>query len=129
MAHFAKLDPNNVVLEIVVVNNSVLTNDNSIEDENIGIEYLKNLTGHEKWKQTSYNAKFRGSFAGMNFIYDEENDIFVPPTMSDKWVFDEAEQGYKPAVPIPQDDPGENFYYRWDIDSGSWIKEEITTNE
>ena len=54
MAHFAKLDENNNVLEVHVVNNDVITIDGN-ESEQAGIEFLTELYGHTLWKQTSYN--------------------------------------------------------------------------
>ncbi len=55
MAHFAKLDDSNVVLQIDVVNNSDTLDGNGDESESVGITFLTNLTGHSNWKQTSYN--------------------------------------------------------------------------
>lgn len=77
MAHFAKLDENNIVLEVLVVHNSVLI-DNGIEVEQKGIDFLTNITGHANWKQTSYNSNFRGVYAGIGYLYDPELDIFKP---------------------------------------------------
>jgi hypothetical protein len=78
MAHFAKLDENNVVLAVHVVNNDVLITD-GVESEQTGIDFLTGLHGHTNWKQTSYNGNFRGTYAGIGYIYDEELDEFVAP--------------------------------------------------
>ena len=56
MAHFAKIDSNNIVEEVVVVHNEVLLDSNNVEQEQLGIEFLTNLTGHSNWKQTSFNT-------------------------------------------------------------------------
>jgi hypothetical protein len=71
MSHWAELDENNVVLRVTV-------GDNNEPDE--GYQWLiDNLGG--RWVQTSYNANFRGKFAGIGDTYDEEQDLFVsPPT-------------------------------------------------
>lgn len=69
MAHFAKIQ-NNIVTNVVVVAN---------ENEANGEEYLNSLGLDGKWVQTSYNANFRGKFAGIGDIYDEANDIFISP--------------------------------------------------
>lgn len=80
MAHFAKLDENNVVLEVLVVNNEVIRDLPFPESEPVGIEFLIDWSGgYTNWKQTSYNNNFRGSYAGIGFIYDHEVDRFVPP--------------------------------------------------
>ena len=76
MAHFAKLDDNNVVLAVHVVNNDVITID-GVESEQAGIDFLSNLHGHTKWKQTSYNGSFRKNYAGIGFIYDENRNLIA----------------------------------------------------
>lgn len=80
MAHFAKLDDNNVVIAVHVVNNEILVVDD-VESEQAGIDFLTQLHGHTNWKQTSYNNNFRGKYAGIGDVYDLETDTFVsPPT-------------------------------------------------
>lgn len=76
MAHFARLDDNNVVTQVIVINNEVLLNSKGIEDEKIGIQFCKDTFGGN-WIQTSYNATFRGRFAGLGDTYDPINDQFV----------------------------------------------------
>jgi hypothetical protein len=77
MAHFARVE-NNVVREVIVINNEVLENKPFPESEAIGIAFCKSLYGADtEWLQTSYNANFRGSYAGSGMIYDELNDIFT----------------------------------------------------
>lgn len=78
MAHFAQLDANNVVLRVVAVANDVIADEQGLEQENIGIGYLVGLLGG-RWKQTSYNANFRGKYAGIGDTYDAELDEFVAP--------------------------------------------------
>lgn len=80
MAHFAELDSNNVVLRVLVVANDVITDEYGDEQENIGIGYLRGLLGGV-WKQTSYNANFRGKYAGIGDTYDPVNDVFTSPTL------------------------------------------------
>lgn len=80
MAHFAKLNGNNVT-QVIVVNNKVITDENGIEQEQLGIDFCKSLYGEDtNWIQTSYNGSFRGKFAGIGDIYDPVNDVFVAPT-------------------------------------------------
>jgi len=77
MAHFAQLDDNNVVTNVIVVNNNELLDKDGNEVEQKGIEFCKSLFGQDThWIQTSYSASFRGKYAGINDIYDESNDIF-----------------------------------------------------
>lgn len=76
MAHFAKLDENNLVLEVHVVNDNCL--DLSNEEES-GIIFLGKLFNYFNWKQTSYNGKIRKNYAGIGFTYDPVRDAFIPP--------------------------------------------------
>lgn len=71
MAHFAEIDENNIVLRVVVVDDS---------QEHRGQEFLSQDLGlGGTWIQTSYNNNFRKQFAGIGFIYDEVKDIFINP--------------------------------------------------
>lgn len=80
MAHFAKLDANNVVEQVIVIHNNELMDD-GVESEEKGIDFCKSLFGIDtKWVQTSYNNSFRGTYAGIGYIYDADNDIFIAPT-------------------------------------------------
>lgn len=80
MAHFAKLNENNVVLQVIVVNNEVLQNLPFPESESIGVAFCQSLFGADTvWKQTSYNANFRTRYASIGDIYDPVQDIFASP--------------------------------------------------
>jgi hypothetical protein len=74
MAHFARLE-NNIVKEVIVINNEVLKDENGVEQESIGAQFCADTFGGE-WKQTSYNATFRGKYAGSGDIYDPVEDVF-----------------------------------------------------
>ena len=81
MAHFAQLDENNIVLQVIVVNNNELL-DNGVESEAKGIAFCQSIFGANTiWKQTSYNSNFRGTYAGIGYTYDPINDIFVKPVL------------------------------------------------
>lgn len=80
MAHFAKLDDNNIVLEVNVVSNEVL---DSANEEASGIAFLTDWSGgYSNWKQTSYNGTFRYNYAGVGYIYDPIDDAFIAPMPS-----------------------------------------------
>lgn len=77
MAHFAKLNDKNEVIEIHCVNNEVL---DQTDEENSGIAFLIEWSGgYTNWKQTSYNGTFRYNFAGIGYTYDPIDDAFIPP--------------------------------------------------
>ena len=80
MAHFAQLDANNVVTEVIVVNNAVVEDLPFPESEPLGVAFCQSLYGADTvWKQTSYNASFRGAYAGIGYTYDAATDVFVAP--------------------------------------------------
>lgn len=82
MAHFARIDADNIVREVIVINNEVITDENGIEQEQLGIDFCKSLYGEDtEWKQTSYNGNFRGRYAGSGMIYDPIKDEFNYPTI------------------------------------------------
>ena len=80
MAHFAKVE-NGIVQQVNVINNAVLGDTDFPESEPIGQAFIASLGITGEWKQTSYNANFRGKYAGIGDIYDVENDVFVSPTV------------------------------------------------
>ena len=80
MAHFAELDINNFVLRVLVLDNSIIKNDQDIEIEQIGVDFLKSLFGQETiWKQTSYNGNIRKNYAGIDDTYDVTRNAFITP--------------------------------------------------
>jgi len=73
MAHFAKIE-DGVVRQVIVVNNEVLLDENNVEQESIGAKFCADTFGGE-WVQTSYNANFRGKFAGVGDQWDGTNFV------------------------------------------------------
>ena len=81
MAHFARVE-DNIVREVIVVNNEVLENKEFPASEPIGVAFCKSLYGEDTdWKQTSYNATFRGKYAGSGDKYNPETDVFESPVV------------------------------------------------
>jgi len=78
MAHFAKIE-NGLVVDVNVINNADCGGGDFPESEPIGQAFIASLGIAGEWKQTSYNANFRGKYAGIGDIYDAENDVFVAP--------------------------------------------------
>ena len=108
MAHFAEIDENNVVLQVLVVPN---------EQEHRGQEYLADDLGlGGTWIQTSYNGNFRNVFAGIGFTYDSALDIFISPKPYPSWVLNE--EGYW-AAPVPRPDIPDKVY-SWDEENQEW---------
>ena len=89
MAHFAQLDSDNVVTQVIVVSNDDTSDSNGVEVESIGVAFCQKLLGAEtNWKQTSYNSNMRGNYAGIGMTYMSNvatlgvgsTDIFINQT-------------------------------------------------
>jgi hypothetical protein len=108
MAHFAELDENNIVKQVLVVPNSV---------EHYGELYLSrdlNLGG--RWVQTSYNGNIRKNFAGIGSTYDEVRDAFITPKPFESWVLNEETCIWEAPVAYPTD----GIMYVWDEETIDW---------
>lgn len=103
MAHFAQIDENNIVTQVIVVDNSILLDENNEESEALGIAFCKFLLGEDtNWVQTSFNGNFRARYAGIGFTYDEIYDAFIPQKPFENWIFDESELTWIPPIPRPE---------------------------
>ena len=119
MAHFAKLDENNVVLEVNAVHNNELLDENGQESEAKGIQFLTEWSGgYSNWKQTSYNKNFRKNYAGIGFTYMESIDAFVAPQPYPSWTLNQTDALWHPPVQKPND----GKRYIWDEPTTSWVE-------
>ena len=88
MAHFAKLDENDIVEKVVVVGNDVPTAAGPLGENDMhadGESYCQNLFKGGVWKQTSYNNNFRKQYAGIGYTYDSVKDKFIRPQPYPSW--------------------------------------------
>jgi len=83
MAHFARIDSENKVQEVIVVNNEVLTDENGEEQEALGQAFIASLGMEGTWLQCSYSGSMRGRFPGFGFTYDADLDMFVAPVVEE----------------------------------------------
>jgi hypothetical protein len=114
MAHFAKLDENNIVLEVNVVSNAAL---DPLNEEESGITFLTEWSGgYSNWKQTSYNGSFRKNYCGVGWEYDLTRNAFIPPKPYDSWLLNEETCRYEAPVIYPTD----NKYYEWNEENLTW---------
>ena len=142
MASFAKIDENNVVLEVLVVDNKDLLNADNVEEEELGRQFLENLLGHSKWKKTSYNTRrgkhyteaedgtssespdqaksFRKNHAGKGYTYDEGRDAFIPPKTYASWTLNEDTCWWEAPIAYPDD----GKLYEWNEATTNWIEVE-----
>ena len=125
MAHFAKIGLNNIVTEVLVVANRETMDAQGNEQESIGIEFLKTLTGHETWIQTSYNGNIRKNYAGIGYTFNSDLDAFVPPKPFASWLLNEETAQWEAPTPMPEDaGTGEPpKMYSWDEATTSWVEQ------
>ena len=123
MAHFAKLDENNVVVFVTVG-----------RDEDNGLEAELSARTGDVYKQTSYNTHggvhslggtpFRKNYAGLGYTYDADRDAFIPPKPYNSWVLDENTCLWNSPVAMPSDagqgDPPK--MYTWNEETVNWVE-------
>lgn len=146
MAHFAKLDSDNIVLAVHVVNNEDILDENGNESEALGVQFLQEVHGWALWKQTSYNTRegkhydnatrelsadqskaLRKNYAGIGMRYDPILDAFIPPKKFDSWVIDESKGIYVAPIAYPTVTTygveGE-YIITWDEANQRWLAQE-----
>ncbi len=117
MAHFAQLDSNNVVTQVIVVGNSDTADANGVEKEHIGAAFCERLFGGT-WKQTSYNGTVRKNYAGVGYTYDSGRDAFIPPKPYASWSLNETTAQWEAPSPMPND----GKKYSWNEATTSWVE-------
>jgi len=120
MAHFAELDDNNTVINVIVIGNEDCLDGNNNESEAVGISFCKDLFGEDRnWVQTSYNNSIRYNYAQIGGKYDPSADAFISLQPYESWVLD-ADYQWSAPEPYPNViEEGES--YDWDEDTGAWV--------
>jgi len=121
MAYFAKLGTGNIIETVISVNNSVITDANGVEQEQLGVDFINKLYNtRDVWKQTSYNRNFRKNFAGIGYQYDQTKDAFISPKPFNSWILNETTCQWNAPVAYPTD----GGKYTWNETNLNWeIKE------
>ena len=126
MAHFAQLDENNVVTQVIVVSNDDTSDSNGTETESIGVAFCQKLLGADtNWKQTSYNGNMRGNYAGIGYTYMSNvatlgvgsTDIFIAQQPYASWTVGVSTAQWYSPIPQPaltDDQITAGSYYAWD---------------
>ena len=122
MAHFCRLDENNIVTQVIVVANEDTSDTNGVEVEEIGVAFCKKLLGAEtNWKQTSYNNNFRVRYAGIGYIFSEELNAFIPPKPGPSFVLNNTTADWQSplgaAPTLTEEEIASRSFYRWDEDA------------
>jgi hypothetical protein len=112
MAHYAFLDENNIVTEVIVGKDET---DTTHDWEQFYGEFRGQVC-----KRTSYNNRIRKNYAGIGYTYDLERDAFIPPQQFPSWVL--VEETCQWEAPIPMPTPAEGKGYQWDEATISWVE-------
>ena len=127
MAHFAQINSDSIVTQVIVVDNEDAPN------EAAGIAFCQELLGADtNWVQTSYNDNIRFRYAGTGMKYDSGNDVFYQQQPYPSWVLDTSTWAWDAPVALPDDagvddadNPTEFVSYDWDEGSTSWINRTV----
>ena len=139
MAHFAKLGSNSKVIQVLTLDNKDMLNGDGVEDETVGQQYLErhNNWPAQMWIQTSYNTSggthkdggtpLRGNYAGIGYIWDEDNNLFYPKKPYASWVLNTTTASWhSPIGDAPNDltdeEKAANTHYVWNEGTGAWDK-------
>ena len=139
MAHFAKLGSNSKVIQVLTLNNGDMLNADGVEDETVGQQYLErhNNWPAQMWIQTSYNTSggthnsggtpLRGNYAGIGYIWDEDNNIFYPKKPYASWVLNTTTASWHSPIGDAPDDltdeeKAARTHYVWNEGTGAWDK-------
>ena len=126
MAHFAQLDENNVVTQVIVVSNDDTSDSNGTETESIGVAFCQKLLGADtNWKQTSYNVNMRGNYAGIGYTYMSNGatlgvgstDIFISQQPHASWSISTSTAQWEAPITEPtltDEQIAAGSYYTWD---------------
>ena len=126
MASFAKIGLNGKVMSVVSMANEALQDSNNVEQEELGIELLTELTHWPIWKQTSYNTlagqhklggtPFRKNHAAVGYTYDEDKDVFIPQKPYASWILNEETCQWD--APVVKPDDGQRYF--WNEETQQW---------
>ena len=112
MAHYAFLDKDGIVTEVITGRDETETVDGISDWET----YYGNIRNQD-CVRTSYNGNIRFNYAGIGFTYDADRDAFISPKPYESWVLDEETCRWAAPVPYPEDD----VMYQWDEETIDWI--------
>jgi hypothetical protein len=130
MAYFAKINDNNIVVDVVAVHNNELLVDGN-ESEQQGIDFLNTTykVDNVNWKQTSYNTHagvhseggtpLRKNYGGIGFTYDADRDAFISPKPYNSWILDETTCIWNSPVAMPED-ASPTKRYDWNEENLNW---------
>jgi len=123
MAHYARVNSQNIVTYVTPIPNEMITDENGVEHEDWALDHLYDTipdSVSDRWIKTSYNNNFRKNYAGIGFIWNEELDAFISPKPFDSWILNEDTCVWEAPIPMPEiQEDGPN--YDWNEELGNWV--------
>ena len=113
MAHYAKINSEGIVQQVVVMDNDLEAN----EGEKGCIDWLQSNVSSDDWIKTSYNDNIRKQYAGIGYSYDSVKDKFISPSPYPSWVLNNNDDWISPT-PMPDD----GKEYEWHEDTKKWVQ-------
>ena len=126
MAHFALLNDDNVVINVLYIENSIMMDGDGNESEAMGIAQCREGLNdpNARLVRTSYNASIRHTYAGIGYTYDEENDVFLTPKPWPSWVLNTTNWEWESPVGVEpemtEDQMSVGSFYEWNEETTSW---------
>jgi hypothetical protein len=117
MAHYAKIDNNNIVIKVIVIDEEIV-NSGVFGEPNSWIQTSFNTYGGE---HSLGGTPLRKNYAGLGYTYDKDRDAFIPPKPYPSWILDEDTCQWDPPVEYPTGHDANGPGYDWDEDTTSWI--------
>lgn len=127
MAHFAKIDDNNIVISVIVAEQDFI---DTLEDKHMWIQTSRHTRGNIHYdpvtNEPDEGIPLRKNYAGIGYTYNSEIDGFVPPKKYDSWVLNKETGLWEAPIPMPSK---EGYEYFWNESNGSWIEQVIPSQE
>lgn len=133
MAHYARINSENIVTFVTPVDNNFIIDENGIENDELAIKHLHETIPdslNDRWIKTSYNNNFRVRYAGVGYTYNEKIDAFIPPKPFDSWILNEETANWQSPVgdspALTREQIESKSFYRWDEENQQWLLETST---
>jgi hypothetical protein len=120
MAHYARVNADNIVTYVTPIPNEMITDENGVEHEERALPHLYSTISEsvgDRWIQTSFNNNFRSKFAWPGYSYSDELDAFIPPKQDDSWILNTEKKEWEPSMEKPKEGATD---YIWDNELNNW---------
>ena len=128
MAHYARVNSDNIVTYVTPIPNEMIIDENGVEHEERALDHLYSTIPDsvgDRCIQTSYNNNFRKRHASLGYTWNEELNAFIPPQPFASWTLNTKTANWEPPIPMPELIEGEPLYV-WDEEIGNWKRSTLS---